>query len=193
MPATPCGPWHHERNPLPLAARELRGIARLKAGELHQIEQLARAPPDFGCWRTKPARPHTQAVRDVVEHRHVPEQRVVLEYEAHAPLLHRKSRGIVVAEMHRPRARYLEPGDDPQQRGLARAGRPEQRQQLPRRDVEIDPRQGSGSALERFRDVADPDFHAHSSVADGAGDHIAVASFEQHLDGQRHQSKQRQQ
>ena len=50
----------------------------------------------------------------------------------------------------------LEPGDEPQQRGLARAGRSEQRQKLARRDVEIDAIENALGA-EALRDAADLD------------------------------------
>ena len=60
------------------------------------------------------------------------EQRIVLEHEADIALLHGLVRGVLVAEEDGALGRALQPGDQPQQRRLAGAGRPEQRDQLAR-------------------------------------------------------------
>ena len=80
---------------------------------------------------------HAQAEGDVLEHRHVPEQRVVLEHEADLALarVRRRSRPRR-ANRTLPASGVFEARDDAQQRGLAAARRPEQRDQLARRDVE---------------------------------------------------------
>ena len=103
--------------------------------ELHQLEQLVHALLDLAPRPGARARPHAQAERDVLEHGHVAEQRVVLEHEADA-------RGRARCARWRPRRRTstcprrrLEPGDDAQQRRLARARRAEQRDQLALLDV----------------------------------------------------------
>ena len=87
------------------------------------------------------ARPDRQAVGDVVEHRHVAEQGVGLEDETDPPLLHRQPRRVVVAEANPAAVGGLEAGDDAQQRGLAAAGRSEQRDELARRDRQVDRRE----------------------------------------------------
>ena len=125
-----------QRHALPLAARELLRIALVEAGELHQIEQLQRPAADLGAGRTGGARPHLEPEGDVLEDGHVAEQRIGLEHEADIALLHRLGRGVLVAEEDAARGGGLEPGDEPQQRGLARARGPEQRDQLARADVE---------------------------------------------------------
>ena len=51
-----------------------------------------------------------------------------------------------VAELHAARVRHLEAGDQPQQRGLAAAGRPEQREELAVGDVEAHAFDGAGLA-----------------------------------------------
>src|SRR3954447_18648074 len=54
------------------------------------------------------------------------------------PLAGAMRQRILAVEGNRAAIRPVEPGDDPQQRGLARAGRPEQRQQLAIGDLEVD-------------------------------------------------------
>ena len=77
----------------------------------------------------------------------------MLENEADAPLLDRERRGVLAIEGERARAHGLEPGDEAQKRGLARAGGPEQRQKLAWRHRQID---GIESAMgaEALRDAA---------------------------------------
>ena len=83
------------------------------------------------------ARPHPQAEGDVLEDRHVAEQRVVLEDEADAALAHVDIGGVFAVEQDRAGIGHLEAGDDAQQGRLARARRAEQRHQLARRHVEV--------------------------------------------------------
>ena len=67
--------------------------------------------------------------RDVVAHGHVLERGVVLEHEADAAPLRRDVRDVLAGDHDRPRIGRLEPGDDAQQRRLARPARSEQRGQ----------------------------------------------------------------
>ena len=63
----------------------------------------------------------------------------MLEHEADIALAARlRDEASVAVEQHLPVIRPFESGDDAQQRGLARAGRAEQRDQLAGADVEID-------------------------------------------------------
>ncbi|KAG0926323.1 hypothetical protein G6F31_018430 [Rhizopus arrhizus] len=78
---------------------------------------------------------HTQAEGDVLEHRHVLEQRIVLEYEADLTLAHIDRGGVFAGEQHTAGIGRLQPRDDAQQRGLAAAGRPQQRHELARFDI----------------------------------------------------------
>ena len=84
------------------------------------------------------ARLHAQAEGDVLEHRHVAEQRVMLEHEADMALAGAARERILAVEGDLAGIRPVEAGDDPQQRGLAGARRPEQRQQLAVADLQID-------------------------------------------------------
>ena len=81
-----------ERDALALAAGELRGIAVGQPVELHQLEQLVHLARGSAPRRALAARLHAQAERDVLEHRHVAEQRVVLEHEADLALAHVRAR-----------------------------------------------------------------------------------------------------
>ena len=54
------------------------------------------------------------------------EQRQRLEHHTEIALVGRHRRDVLVVEQDRAGARRLEPGDHPEQRGLAAAGRPEQ-------------------------------------------------------------------
>ncbi|KAG1385888.1 hypothetical protein G6F60_014675 [Rhizopus arrhizus] len=80
---------------------------------------------------------HTQAEGDVLEHRHVLEQRIVLEYEADLTLAHIDRGGVFAGEQHTAGIGRLQPRDDAQQRGLAAAGRPEQHHELAVADVQV--------------------------------------------------------
>ncbi len=104
--------------------------------ELHQLQQLVHFVADHALRSAGRARLHAQAERDVLEHGHVAEQRVVLEHEADLAFA-RADVGDVFAVQHdRARIGILEARDHAQQRGLARARRPEQRDQFARGEVE---------------------------------------------------------
>ena len=79
---------------LPLAARQLAGVAVADVGQLDQFQQLRHTPGDLGTGRPGLARPRPQAIGNVFKHRHVPEQGIGLEHEARPPLLHGQAGGI---------------------------------------------------------------------------------------------------
>jgi hypothetical protein len=95
----------------PLAARKLARIAAFEPGELDEVEKLRSATPDLLLGRPARPRPHLQPEADVVGHRHVAEQGILLEDEADIALLHRAVRGVLVAEEYGPLRRVLQPGD----------------------------------------------------------------------------------
>ena len=109
---------------------------------------MSSSTSDFAPARPRAARPDGQAVGDVVEHRHVAEQSVGLEDETDPPLLHRQPRRVVVAEAEPAAVGGLEPGDDPQQRGLAAARGSKQRDELARFDRQVDPREADAGDLD---------------------------------------------
>ena len=107
---------------LALAAGELGGEAAGQPVELDQAQQLVDAVGDLRLLPLADLQPEA----DVFEHGHVLEGGVVLEDEADAAIL-RRLRGRVLVVDHDPAGiEVLEPGDRPQQRGLAAAAGPEQ-------------------------------------------------------------------
>ena len=94
-----------QRHALPLAARQLRRVALRQRVELHQRQQPLHRGADVLLGRPVAPRPDAQAEGDVLEHGQVPEQRVVLEDEADAPLADALVGGVVAVEMDRARSR----------------------------------------------------------------------------------------
>jgi hypothetical protein len=137
-----------EGDALALAARQLVGVGPGPVGEADQLEALLDA-----------ARPRL-AEADVAGHGQVREQRTVLEDHAHPPLVGLLPRAVAgdepVADGDGAGVGHLEAGDDPQQRRLARAARPEQGHELALPDLQRRPGDRPRAA-ERLVDVAGPD------------------------------------
>jgi hypothetical protein len=113
-------------------------------------------------------RPHAQPEGHVLEDGHVPEQRVVLEDEPDAAVAGAVERRVVAVEMDRSRVGRFEAGDDAEQRRLARARWPEQRDELPRPDLEahiVQRREGAESPGH----TPDPDTHTAQFLPCGVG------------------------
>jgi hypothetical protein len=125
-----------QRDALALTARQLGREAVGQPVQLHQLQQVVHLGTDDLFRRPLAARLHAQAESHVVEHAHVAEQRVVLEHEADVAFAHMGVGGVLAVEQHAAAVRRLEPGDDAQQRGLAAAGRAQQRDQLAGREIE---------------------------------------------------------
>ena len=117
-----------------------------------------------GGRRPVAAAAHPQAEGDVLEDRHVPEEGVVLEDEAHLALARGHVRHVVAVEEHPAAARVgeLEAGDDPQERRLARARGAEERHELALGHVQVDAVEG-GVRPELLADAVGLD--AHGAVA----------------------------
>ena len=123
-----------ERDALALAAGQLARLARLVALEADHPERFGHAG-DALCLGDLA---HDQPVRDVVADGHVREERVVLEDRVDVAV-ERRDRGDVGAVEQDPAGgRQLEAGDHAQGRRLARARRPEHREELAVADVEVD-------------------------------------------------------
>jgi hypothetical protein len=108
-----------------------------------------------------------EAVGDVVEHVHVREQRVGLEDGVDVALVGRDPDGGTPADLDLPLGRLVEAGDHPQGGGLAAAGRSEQREELPRMDLQIDVVDGDEVAV-TLRDAAQDDVRSLPSLHVGA-------------------------
>lgn len=87
------------------------------------------------------------------------EQRVILEHEADAAVLHREPRRVLAVEENAAAIRIGEAGDRAQQCRLAGAGRSEQRDELSARDRQIDVAQ-RGIVAEVLLDILDADLDA---------------------------------
>ena len=94
------------------------------------------------------------------------EQRVILENETDAPLLHREIGRVFVAKIHRAAVGRVEPRDDAQQRRLARARGAEQRDELAGRYVERDVAQRRIGA-EILLDALDANAEAVRAISGG--------------------------
>ncbi len=81
---------------------------------------------------------HARSERDVGRDVTMREERVVLEHQPEAPAMGWHARKIFAIERDAPAVRRQQTGDGPQHGALPAATRSEQRDDLARRDVEID-------------------------------------------------------
>ncbi len=126
---------------------------------------MAHPVPDLVLGQSAGAAPHRQAEGDIVEHGHMPEQGIVLEHEADPAVARRDIGGVAAIEHHLAGIGEFQAGQDPQQRGLARTRRAQQRDQLAFLDPERHVAE-RGKAAEGLMDIADIDhFAAASSLA----------------------------
>ena len=121
-------------DPLLLAARELGRTPPSEAGELDHLQRLLDPPVRLVARHAT----HLQGKEEVLLHRHVGEQRVVLEHHADATLVRRDVVDRPAVENDLAVGRGLEPGEHHQACRLARAGRPEHGQELPLCDIQIE-------------------------------------------------------
>ncbi len=156
----PRGEGAGEGDALPLAARELGRVAAAERVELHEAEQLV----DDGVDLFLRALPDLEAKGDVLAHRHVTEERVVLEDEADGAVLHALAVGDDAAQEHLAAIRLFEPGDDAEDGALPAAARPEERDQLARGTSEGDVVDDLGRA-ERLFEVADDDARGRGGIS----------------------------
>ena len=108
-----------ERDALLLAARELALVAVAEPAQADEVEQLFAPLAALGLLDAADA----QAELDVPRHRHVPEDRVVLEDEPDVALLRREVRDVAAGDADRSLVRQHEAGDQAQDRALAAAAR----------------------------------------------------------------------
>jgi hypothetical protein len=120
-----------ERDTLLLAAGEL---PRATLGDVIELDHLQGL---MGAHERVLGATAPQAEGDVLEHRHVREQRVALEDRVDRTPERRHARHVVVADEHAPRRRFLEPRNDAQGRRLAAARRTEQSEERTRRDGQV--------------------------------------------------------
>ena len=141
-----------ERDALALAARKL---ARPAVADSRQAHRLQHVVDSRSALRAVDAL-HAQAVGDVVGHAHVRKERVVLEDGVEIPRVRRPVGDVGAAELDPALVRALEARDQPQRRRLARAGRPEHREELTGTDLELDAVDGDDVAV-RLAHSGQPD------------------------------------
>ena len=114
-------------------------VERLLPGPLLHLDQGERLA-DPGPYLLLGGVRVPQPERDVVPHRHEREQRVVLEDRVDRALVRSHVGDVDAVQQDLALGRLLEAGDHPQRRGLPAARGPQQGEELPARDVEVDAR-----------------------------------------------------
>ena len=117
--------------------------ALLVALHLHQLQHPVHPAPDL--FLLLPVRVHAQLLRrlqvqakgDVVKHVQMIEQRVLLEHRVDAALVGGDARHVLPLEQDFTLAGHFKSADDAQQRGLATARGPQQRDEFTFADVEV--------------------------------------------------------
>lgn len=148
------GQGARQSDPLALTAGKLRGEALVQPFELHELQQVGDTVGDLGLGRLLRPLPHREAERDVLGDRHVAEQGVVLKHHPHLPPPHGQRQEVLPGESHLASVGLLQPCQNAQQRGLARARRPQQRQELLVLGLQRDVLEGR-KAAEGFGDAFD--------------------------------------
>src|SRR5579859_6649533 len=115
-----------ERDALLLPAAEGRGPRIGEAAHLHHAQSLFHAAGDFRFWGGL----DSQAVRHVFANVQVREERIILKDGVHAALVWGKRVQALAAHPDFSGRRLLEAGDQPEQRGLARATLTQQREEF---------------------------------------------------------------
>ena len=110
------------------------GIAFLQPVEVQQIDRPFQALALLALGGSL----HAQGKDDVLGHLLVGEQQEVLEHHADAPGVGRRVGHVLAVDHDAAAVGGLEPGDDAQQRGLARAAGPEQGEELVPADFQRD-------------------------------------------------------
>ena len=122
-----------QRHPLGFAARERRDAPALEAVETDELQQLGHPLAHFGLRPPGDGWPEAH----VAGHVTVGEQLVVLEDQTELPPMRRHLGDVLSVPQHAAAVGRVEPGDDPQQRALARAAGPEEGDDLARPDREV--------------------------------------------------------
>ena len=157
------------RNTLSLATRQLPWFAVEVLGEpehgrcgLHPLSQLhLGGTADLQC------------EAEVVAHRHVRVERVVLEDHRHVAVARCCSRHVPVADQDAALCCLLEPGDHAQQRRLPAAGRPDEHHELAGKHGQVDVPDRSGAVREHLGDALEDDrSHGHLMPVDERFTHV---------------------
>ncbi len=135
------------------------------ADQLHELQGFARTTHRFAFRDTA----HLQPEADVVQHRHMRKQRVVLKHHAKATFLWRQDVDALVIEPDAAACQRLQSGDAIERRGLAAPRGTKQRDELAAPDVQVE-------ALQRGHSVA-------FSIRETAAHRVEAQLFEMMLHG----------
>ena len=152
------GQGARQRDPLALPAGQLGRVAIRQRTQLHQVEKFSDALPNFVDSGALSTGLDPQPEGHVIEHGHVPEQRVMLEHEAHLALAHVGVGGVLAVEKHLTAVGGFQTRNDSQQGGFAAAGRPQQTHQFARGEIQRDSIEGHETA-KPFGDVLHSNAH----------------------------------
>ena len=122
-----------QRHALLLPARHLRRVAHAHGVHLHHLQRARHLGLALGLGELA----HAQRVGDVLGHRHVWEQGVVLEHHAEIAFVRRGAGDGYAVETDLTGRRGLEPGQHHQRSGFARTRGAEQREELTALDVQV--------------------------------------------------------
>jgi hypothetical protein len=148
-----------------------------EVGQLHDAQHVVDAVADLVLAQLF----QPQSERDVVEHVEVREQGVALEHQIDWAALRRRQRDVLPVDQHAALAGQLEAGDQPHERRLAAAARPQQRQDLAVEHVERHGVDGAHGA-ELLDDAVEADddlrrrFSHRSAPAGASADSAAAAA-----------------
>ena len=161
-------------DPLLLAAGELVGLASGQVRHLHAGEVRGGQLAPLGARHAAHFRPELH----VLPHGHVGPEGVVLEHHGRVAVLDGRVGDVPLAQHDVPAAGVGQPGDDPQQRGLAAPAGPQQEEELPRLDGQRDVvhrHRGRAAVAVDLRDVLHQD-SLHVEYALETPDAVAGAS-----------------
>jgi hypothetical protein len=122
------------RDPLLLAAGELTRAALAELAQLDHPQGAVCAFFDLALRQL----PHLEREGQILGHRHVREESVVLEHHADTALVGRHVVDRRLVEIDLAMGRRLEAGQHHEARGLARPGRPQHGEKLAAFDVEVE-------------------------------------------------------
>ena len=120
-----------QRHTLTLTTGQLMRLARAHFGKPHKPQQFGHPILDFGARQPGTAQP----VGNIVRHRHMREQRIILEHDVDRPRSWRHMRHVDAVNFNHAFIDTLEPGQHPQQRGLATARGTKEAEQLTAFDI----------------------------------------------------------
>ena len=100
---------------------------------------------------------HAQAVAEVLAHGHVRVERVALEHHRDVAFARRELRHVAGVDRDRALGDVLQPGDHPEQGGLAAAGRADEHEELAALDLEGDVVDGDDASAEHLAHMVEQD------------------------------------